>query len=173
MSASRANRGKGWEASLAYHHDQYRRDVRAVILRANPPVKVLSAVTRGRFSACWGGDGPPDFMGYLCDSGRAVCFDAKSCAGPRFPLAQIETHQARDLTAFGPMGLPFIALRMGASAWVLPWHNALDSIWWRWSDGLAERGDASLTAASCDRIGWRMRTPGDWLDAIPTDKRGR
>lgn len=167
---SRANRGRAWEATLTLQHDAYRRDRAAVIFRCHPQVTVESELRGGKFRGFFAGDGPPDFTGYLCDTGRAVCFDAKSAAGPRFELKNIKRHQARDLTAIGPLGLAFIALRMGRAEWVLPWEQ-LGPLWWRWHDGDAAHGEASLSHDDCGRIGWRMPRPGDWLAALPEVER--
>ena len=161
----RANLGKAWEACLRVQHDRYRRDRLAVVFQTPPPVKVLSDVRGGRFQACFDGAGPPDFAGVLCGTGRAVVFDAKHTSQAKFPLSMIKRHQAMDLTAVGPLGYAFIALRMGRAAWVLPWDGGIGDQFW---DKTAAR---SLSADDCDRIGFRMRELGDWFGVLPATVR--
>lgn len=167
---TRANQGKAWERLLEAWCDRYRVAGMLSWERGNPPVKVLSAIgPDGRFRACWGGDGPPDFGGSFAPNGRAFKFDAKDCDQNRWPLASLEHHQARDLDRADRVGaLSFVALRLQGSCWVLPWAS-LSKPWSAWyaTTGRAAAGTASLSVEDCDVLGWRMPEPGDWLGALP------
>lgn len=137
-------RGGAWETQLEHLHDRYRRDRRAVILRAHPAVKVLGQ--RGKaFTGVWASDGPPDFIGALGD-GRAVAFDAKDTHGARFPFSMLARHQARDLEAVHLAGgVAFIALRFGGQPYVLPWAE-LGPRYWRWTE--TKGAPASVTPSA-------------------------
>lgn len=164
MSADHARRGRAWQGLLEHWHDEYRRDRRAVVWPTSPPVRVLSRVgANGQFRACWAGDGPPDYVGFVA-GGQGVLFDAKDCSLDAWPLRDLERHQARDLEAAHVAGhRAFVALRLGGEGWVLPW-SSLGPRWWAWWEADRVRpGEASLTAADCDQLGHRMREPGDWL----------
>lgn len=168
--SAKAGRGQGWERVLDAAHDRYRRAQTACIFQTQAPVKQLGSVApNGTFLAIRTGEGPPDFMGTLTDSGRGVIFDAKSCEADRWPLSGLALHQARDLEA-APHAFAFVALRMAdASAWVLPWAN-LSILYWAWRAGEVKRGGASLDAATADRLGWRFDArSGDWIAAVPPE----
>jgi len=99
-------------------------------------------------------DGPPDFVGVAL--GRPVVFDAKSTAQPRWSLADLRPHQARDLEAATKAGaFAFIALDLRGERWVLPW--ALLSPRW------VAHPRSSLS--SDDRSGMALRMDSDdgWL----------
>lgn len=141
-------RGLAWQAQLDRLHDRYARDGTARIWRTCAPVRVLA--DRGAtFEAAWAGNGPPDYLGVLGNS-RAISFDAKDCAGSRFPLSQIERHQARDLEAMHLRGgHAGIALCLAGDAYWLDWTQ-LGPIFWAWfqRSGRAGRGEASLQPAA-------------------------
>lgn len=186
---SHANRGIAWQRALEGWHDAYRRGwcpdcgdfwrstcghpspgPLAVIHPCPPRVKVLGKVSaQGRFSACFAGDGPPDYAGTIrAFSGRGVSFDAKSCAADRWPLASLELHQARDLEAtMLAGGLAFVALLFEAdgSGWVLPWAR-LGPAYWAWSGGRSARGEASIARADVGTVGLEIPDRGDWLRAV-------
>lgn len=168
-----ANRGVAWQRAIEFWHDQYARARRARVFPSPPKVKLLSKVSaNGRFTGCFEGEGPPDYTGgFVSRHGvrRAVCFDAKDCAGSRWDLSNLERHQARDLDAFHALEhLSFVALRLGehGGCWVLPWAT-LGPVYWRWHDGLAARGEASINEDRAAELGWRMPQPGDWMGALP------
>lgn len=169
-----ANQGLAWELLLEEWHGRYRRAGRAVVLRGHPPVKLLSRKDdRGRFQACFQGDGPPDFFGCSWSHrGRAVVLDAKATDRDRWPLDQLQKHQASDLEAVHLAGgLAFVALvfHLGSSAgqgFVLAWDK-LGPRWKTWrTSKRAAPGEASLTVLDCHDLGVPMRELGDWLGAM-------
>lgn len=165
--------GKAWERLLEHANDGYRRDRKAVVSRVHPPVTVLSSPDQrtGAFRGFFAGTGPVDFLGYIVPSVQPVAFDAKDTTADRIQFERIDRHQAMLLEAYLPDGLPFLAIRIKAECFVVPWSR-LSEYYWTWAEGKAERGEASLTVTGCSRIGWRMPSPGDWLNAIPPEVRG-
>lgn len=136
-------KGGAWEAQLERLHDRYRRDRLAAIWRVHPPVIVRAARADRTFVGAWAGDGPPDFSGVLYANGRAILFDAKDCAARRWPLKDLQRHQARDLEAAHIAGgLAFVALRIRGEAIALPWAE-LGPVYWSWREG-AEGAPASV-----------------------------
>lgn len=157
------NRGKAWEAQLIAWHHAYAKAGLAFVVQAPPAVKVIGKPDRGRFLACWSKSGPPDFAGGAL--GRPVVFDAKHSDAARWPLKNLEPHQARDLnTATKAGALAFVALRLPDGAFVLPWET-LGPVWMRWGRGEAERGDSSIDATRAAELGLPMNEDG-WLDAV-------
>lgn len=115
-------RAAGWEVQLDHWHAGYRARGQADVQRVHPGVKVLGRPdAKGQFRACWSGVGPVDFLGVLA-SGRAVAFDAKSCASAMWARSVIPDHQAALLDRWHAMGAATgIALQMPTSRWWLPW----------------------------------------------------
>ena len=160
----RGNRGKAWETQLCVWHDAYRRDGRAYVVKTNPSVKILSAMGRdGTFRGAFGKAGPPDFIGTV--KGRTVVFDAKDTTKSRWPLSDLQRHQASDLEANHLNGgLSFVALRHQMVPYVVPW-GPLGGRWLRWNQGHAKRGEASLDRAWLDEVATRMVSDG-WLSVV-------
>jgi penicillin-binding protein-related factor A (putative recombinase) len=116
------SRAAGWEVQLDHWHAGYRARGEADVQRVHPGVKVLGKPdAKGQFRACWAGVGPVDYLGILAD-GRAVAFDAKSCAAASWSRSVIPDHQAALLTRWSEMGaVAGIALQMPTSRWWLSW----------------------------------------------------
>ena len=73
---------------------------------------------------------PPDFIGTVCGSGRAIVFDAKQCDEKRFPLSKIRPHQAEWIIRHGLAGAVagvLIESTNNHHYWWLSW-NSLDAI---------------------------------------------
>lgn len=163
MRRSRANMGRAWEAQLIVWHRAYADAGHAFVVQAPPAVKVISKPVNGRFTACWTKDGPPDFAGSAF--GRGIVFDAKDCAGSRWPLSDLAPHQARDLNTAQKAGaIAFVALRLEGQGWVVPW-SVLGPRWIRWGKNQAARGEASLGVAELRQIALPMDGEG-WLSAV-------
>lgn len=157
--------GAAWQRVLEHWHRAYRRDRRAVVVPTNQPVRLIRELGKGKFEGVWSGKGPVDYVGTLA-GGRALAFDAKSTEGERWALSDLAEHQAKQLEATHIAGgAAFVVLLMQGRAWVLPWSE-LGPVYWRWAEGDAARGEASLTAEDCDEIGQAFdpRLGGDgWL----------
>lgn len=160
--------GAQWERILAYWHRRYRRDELAWIIHCHPRVKRIKELGKGRFIGAADRAGPPDFAGAI-DGGRSVVFDAKSTTRTRWPLSDLAAHQAKHLEAAHRRGAcAFVLLRMGATAYLLPW-SALGPAYWRWAEGNAKRGEASLTAEDCEQMGIAIDAhpaSAGWLEAV-------
>lgn len=147
-------RGETWERRLERRHDEYRRDRRAVILRCHPEVRIVhraGAAVSGRLGA----DGPPDFLGVVCGSGRAVAAEAKTTVKSYLPMAMIPRHQAMDLSAYDEAGaLALVLASLGGTEWVLDWH-VVGPTWW-----------AGATAWRPNDPGGRAMIDADWLTAL-------
>lgn len=173
---SHANRGRDWERTLDSWHERYSLEGRAAIRRTPAPVKVLSRIDQGVFKGCFLGLGPPDYVGLVAGFGasrsataRAVAFDAKDCAGDRWPLKSLEAHQAEDLEEWHRLGgQAFIALRLLGRGWVLPWSE-LGPRWRAWAEReeRAAPGSASLGVEDLEAWAVPMARLGDWLPVLP------
>lgn len=161
---SRANLGRAWEARLLAWHHAYKKAGEAFVVQAPPPVKMISKPVKGRFMAAHMKEGPPDFVGVALR--RAVCFDAKHTEAARWPLSELQPHQARDLDAASKAGaFAFVALEFEGQGWVLPWE-ALGPAWVAWAAGRARRGQASLSAHDIAALGIPMDPKEGWLPAV-------
>lgn len=155
-------RGAGWEALLNHWHGQYQKHHRARVAKNHPEAKYI----RGRIE--YVAEGEPDFGGTLA-GGTSVLFDAKDCDEPRWALSQLKKHQAKALEGVHILGgVAFVALRLNRKAYVLPWGRLRD-LYWRWVDGKAPHGDASLGPAEVAELGIPMRADG-WIDLVPEIK---
>lgn len=133
--------------------------------RTSPPWHY--AMIKGVLTPVVDEDGVPDFHGAV--DGRLVAFDAKSTKDTRWKLAMVKKEQAEHLAEVVKRGcIAGILVRfdgMMETYW-LPWP-ALEPIYDAWRAdaalGLTKRGDASLTAADCVRIGWRVRGLAWWV----------
>lgn len=116
-------------------------------------------------------DGVPDWHATVM--GDAWVFETKATSGDRWPLAKLEPAQAEHLAgqhaAKATVGVLVRFDKTGAVFW-LPWP-ALQPLYdaWRVDSGLGltKRGDASLTAADCGRIGRRVVCLRWWLEVAP------
>ena len=117
--------------------------------------KKLHAETRGsRGKLLPTGTAPPDFLIILRD-GPALYLEAKEGADPRFGLARIEEHQARDLDALpgSVVVIRFLAVPRSTTV-VVPWA-ALSRRWHEHHDSRqrAIKGTASLSPAEARALG--------------------
>ncbi|NOT72422.1 MAG: hypothetical protein HOP09_14450 [Hyphomicrobium sp.] len=176
MSSVEPNLGRAWERQIEVWNHTYRsdpKDVRAVVFRVPPPIRMIGSPVGGRFTAAFETFGPPDYSGVTAD--YAVCFDAKATTLQRWSFDLLDLHQARDLEGWSrmPRTKAFIALKIRDSSWVVDW-SGFGPIWWRWNDERrlkrSEAWAASLTPARIREFGFTvarpMSTPGDWLSAL-------
>lgn len=110
--------------------------------------------------------GPPDFIGTI-GGGRSVVFDAKeSTRSPKFRLALVPQHQAKDLEAHARLGaLVFIVASTTAGTWMLPWWPTV--LAGKRRAGIGEAywtGSTHLSPDQMDALGVRLNGV-DWLEA--------
>jgi penicillin-binding protein-related factor A (putative recombinase) len=136
-------RGAAWELQLMRWHDTYRKEQRAVVWKTCAPVVMHTDIDRrGRFSASYSGQGPPDFIGYIGSKSttgsndrsifsKGVVFDAKEVSsGRRLPLSMIQPHQARDLEAAMIQGCHSgICAHIGRVYCWFNWHTIGPKYW--------------------------------------------
>ena len=150
-----ADRGKAWEAELDAQHRLYRRAgwyVRRAHLPSVPTGDGKTARIIGRAA--------PDY--YAARGATWIVFDAKSHDGPRWPLAEVSDHLARELDeALSSGAITGIVLALDGAGWWLPWAE-VGARWHRWRRGEAERGGASLGAVELLQVGERI-AGADWL----------
>ena len=157
--------GSSFEADLLDAH----RPTHVHLQRTSPPWHY--AMIKGVLTAIVDEEGVPDFHGAV--DGRLVAFDAKSTKDTRWKLAMVKKEQAAHLAeAVKRRCIAGILVRfdgMMETYW-LPWP-ALEPIYDAWRAdsalGLTKRGDASLTAADCGRIGRRVVCLRWWLEVAP------
>ena len=182
MKSSLANRGQFAEGVIDLVHKNYllQRRVTAA-LRLGPPGRIVGPIVRGVAPVVLLGPAPPDWLVRLND-GRCVVFDVKSGAGPRWPLAQIEPHQADHLDSFDPGGnghtSSAILLCLAGRWWWCPWRGAhrngyhgVGALYRDWRRDGGRKARASLTAEELGSIGDEVGM-GDWLGAACLGGRG-
>lgn len=168
MSTSQANRGRRLEAILDHVHRGYTARGAAYVLRTPPPVKVLSTPVRGVFRAAWEAAGPCDYLAVV--GGVPVALDAKECAATRWPLSHLPEHQAAHFDAIERAGgRGAVLLSFPAQTFLVPWtvpdeSHVLRSLWRKWAEGDAGRGEASICVRDVSAIGVEVRD-WDWLRA--------
>jgi penicillin-binding protein-related factor A (putative recombinase) len=137
-----ANRGKRLETLLDLVHGRYRA-AGAYVQRNPTPYKVLPhagphmRVVPERAA-------PPDYL--VVFQGSAYLIEAKSHAGQRWPLAQLEDHQAAAFDRWQAQGHTFVAgvvLWLDNKGWWVPW-SMLAPAWRAAGAGTARRGEHSL-----------------------------
>ena len=160
LPVSHADRGKAWEAQLDAQHRRYAAD-RWLVWRQHPPTVITG---EGGREARIIGTARPDYR--LSRDGVTVIVDAKSYAGPRWPLEQVSAHLAADLDeAMRAGAVVGIVLELDSAAWWLPWVE-LAPRWYAWAAASARgetvRGSASLSALELQQIGEPV-TGTDWI----------
>lgn len=161
--SSTANLGKPFEDALEAMHAVYNAGGRAAVTRIPAPMQPVGKAKNGVFPAIYVKRGAPDFHAQV--AGHSLLFDAKSTIDEdRWPLADLPGHQAGAFDRHeAQRGRAFVLLLLGRVVYLLPWA-ALAPRWHRWDDGKAARGEASLTVADCDRLGFRCA----WVNWLPT-----
>ena len=176
MTSSLANRGQFAESVVESLHHNYllQRRITAA-LRLGPPGRIVGPIVRGVAPIVLLGPAPPDWLVRLT-SGHVLVFDIKSHAGPRWPLAQIEPHQADHLDGFDPGGgnphtSSAILLCLAGEWWWCPWRGAhsngyhgIGALYRDWRRDGGRKTRASLTTEDLDSVGTHVGM-GDWLGA--------
>lgn len=98
------------------------------------------------------GNGLPDYLAVSRD--RAVCFDAKSYTGVRWPVSLVKPHQAEALDRFQSVGVSAIYLRLPTGDRWLSWE-VVGPVFWRWWDTREEGwfgGADGVGVVGCDWV---------------------
>lgn len=144
--------------------DRLQRQGRLAWHRTPEPMRRIRDLGAGRWECVAAGKGPPDFV--ILAGGRAIVAEAKQTTLQRWPLQDLQEHQALALDRWerqGGMGVVLLLLR--GRRWALRWRD-LGPIWWRWFDGRAARGEASLCPESLPVLGVEMDGEGRWLTLV-------
>jgi len=169
---SRARRGEAWENLLDAVHDRYIGENRAWVVRTPPRFRVIKRTKGGQFIGVYQKQdgGPPDYTAFS----RGLCFgfDAKDCAGDRWPLSNLKDHQAKAFNLLNLHGgMAFILLRFRGDGYLVPWtdwsgtpiEHTLAFRWHRWKNKLPGAA-ASLSARDLRSHAHKFVAPDfDWL----------
>lgn len=158
-----ANLGKPFEEALEAMHATYNTGGKASVTRIPAPMQPIGKGVKGVFPAIYVKRGAPDFHAQV--AGFSLLFDAKSTIQTeRWSLADLPAHQAAAFDRHEQQGgKSFVLLLLGSKVYLLPWSN-VGPVWKNRDRGLAKRGEASLTVADCDRLGFSCR----WVHWLPT-----
>ncbi len=167
------HRGDAWEALLDARHEHYQRMGRAVAVRAYAPHKQIRRLKGAQAVVVFTGKGPVDYV--ISTTSTSYHVDAKDCADVKWPLANLDQHQADHLDAVTSLRddhIGGILLRLGVEAspraWFVPWRPGLRQRWHDWSSapGRAKAGTASLSLPWLASNAIPMRDGTDWLSAV-------
>ena len=149
------DRGQDFERDIRQAH----MPAHVMLQRVSPPYRLVR--TASGLMPVVEEVGVPDFMGAV--SGRAVVFDAKATAEPRWALRHLKPEQAAHLASWAPVAAAGVLLRFDrllSVVW-LPW-SALAVPWTAWAAERAGRGEASLTWEDATAIGREVRGMRWW-----------
>ncbi len=101
----------------------YRRRGVAAIDKTPEPMKVLRALEKGQFVACFSKKAQPDFQGTL-HTGRSVMFEAKTTRTGKILQSVVTADQTDCLSAHAAMGaLCFVLVSFGGYYVRVPWKD--------------------------------------------------
>lgn len=160
--SSHANLGRPFEGALEAIHAAYNNGGRASVTRIPAPMQPIGKAKGGVFPAIYVKRGAPDFHAQV--DGSSLLFDAKSTIdADRWPFSDLPPHQAAAFDRHERHGgRAFVLLLLGRVVYLLPWSE-IGQRYRRWQAGDAKRGEASLTAEDCERLGYRCA----WVDWLP------
>lgn len=101
---SRGLRGSTLEDMLNVTNEKYRENKMALVHKIPTPITPINIDKESRHItlAYFGEKSTVDYIGVV--QGYPICFDAKECAGNRFSLQNIHTHQIQYMTEFEQQG---------------------------------------------------------------------
>lgn len=156
------NHGAAWEKEIDTNLDEaIQQGLITDWRKQEPPTKVVGKGGRKRIINL--STGLPDYL--VWNDNWAWMLEAKHTDNPdpsrpeknRMPWAQVERHQAEDLTSWlGPGRNSGVLFRYVDEPILIPWTEA-GPLWWGWEHGEAGRGEASLTledAREIGHVGW-------------------
>lgn len=116
----------------------YEQESVAVIEKTPEPMKVISGLKQGRFTAVFEKRAQPDYKGVI-GGGRAVVFEAKHTDGDRIAQSRVTDAQAESLTRYSSLGAEcFVLVSVQLRAFYkVPWDI--------WSEMKSEYGRKYMT----------------------------
>jgi len=125
-----ANRGQGLEDEIELTNQEYLRHGLALVQKVPTPIKQISPIKRGKFTAVYEKKSTVDYIGIY--NGISLAFDAKETqVETRFDLSNVKEHQYLHLTSWHcNKGLGFLVVRFATlgETYYLP-YEVLDEYW--------------------------------------------
>ncbi|WP_125140267.1 Holliday junction resolvase RecU [Clostridium transplantifaecale] len=155
---TRGLRGSTLEDLINHTNDSYREKRLALIQKIPTPITPVSIDKESRHitMAYFDQKSTVDYIGAV--QGVPVCFDAKECAAPTFPLQNVHAHQVAFMKEFEEQGgVAFIILYFTAKdeMYYVPFEE-LNRFWIRMQEG----GRKSFTYDELDKS-WKIRSYRD------------
>lgn len=155
---TRGLRGSTLEDLINHTNDSYREKRLALIQKIPTPITPVSIDKESRHitMAYFDQKSTVDYIGAV--QGVPICFDAKECAVPTFPLQNVHSHQVAFMEEFEEQGgVAFIILYFTAKdeMYYVPFEE-LNRFWLRMQEG----GRKSFTYDELDKS-WRIRSYRD------------
>lgn len=155
---TRGLRGSTLEDLINHTNDSYREKKLALIQKIPTPITPVSIDKESRHitMAYFDQKSTVDYIGAV--QGVPVCFDAKECAVPTFPLQNVHAHQVAFMEEFEKQGgVAFIILYFTAKdeMYYVPFAQ-LNRFWARMQEG----GRKSFTYDELDKS-WKIRSYRD------------
>ena len=115
--------GKSFETVIEQACTAYASKGFALIEKTPEPIKVLSALKKGKFTACFEKKAQPDFKGIICN-GTMVCFEAKATEKDRILKNRVSEKQSEFLEGHRRMGaVAFILVSFNLeNCYRVPWE---------------------------------------------------
>lgn len=167
---TRGLRGSTLEDLINHTNESYRAKKLALIQKVPTPITPVSIdkETRHITLAYFDQKSTVDYIGVV--QGIPICFDAKECASPTFPLQNVHKHQVEFMKEFEEQGgIAFIILAFTAmdENYYIPFSH-LYHFWKRMEEG----GRKSFTYEEVDKS-WKIRGAGDryvhYLEQVQRD----
>lgn len=145
---SRGLRGSSLEELINLTNDRYREKKLALVQKIPTPIKPINIdqTTRHITLAYFDQKSTVDYIGVV--QGIPVCFDAKECAGDRFPLRNIHEHQIKFMREYEQQqGIAFLIIYfVKLDIYYYLTFRELEKLWNRAADG----GPKSFTYEELD-----------------------
>lgn len=134
---SRGLRGSSLEELINLTNDRYREKGLALVQKIPTPIKPINidSETRRITLAYFDQKSTVDYIGVV--QGIPVCFDAKECAGDRFPIRNIHEHQMKFMKEFEEQqGIAFLIIYfVKLDIYYYLTYRRLEELWQRAGEG--------------------------------------
>lgn len=134
---SRGLRGSSLEELINLTNDRYREKKLALVQKIPTPIKPINIDSDSKriTLAYFDQKSTVDYIGVV--QGIPVCFDAKECAGDRFPLRNIHEHQMNFMKEFeGQQGIAFLIIYfVKQDIYYYLTYRCLEELWHRAEEG--------------------------------------